>query len=327
MTSHSGGTPAGFRAVTRRHWPDLGTLDLLVRAADHGSIGKAAAEVGISQASASRRLDTLERELGITLLSRSARGSKPTPQGQVVVDWARTALQSVLDLLSGVDALRHDRWATLRVAASMTVAEYLVPTWLMKLRALSGQAEVNLTVANSARVQELVEDGSVELGFIECPDAPRQLASRRVASDRLMVVVAPSHPWAKRTKAIDSATLAGTPLVVRESGSGTRTSLEHAMESMGLGVAIALELSSNSAIKVAVESGAAPAVLSDLAVAAEVRDGRLVELAVDDVPLVRPLRAVWQRHQRLTAGAADLIAIAAAGGAAGRTDPRSPSGG
>lgn len=296
--------------MTHRRWPDLGSLDLLVRVVENGSVGKAAAEVGISQASASRRLDTLERELGLALLSRTVRGSQPTPHGQIVVDWAKSALGSVMDLMSGVDALRRDRRATLRVAASMTVAEYLVPNWLMTLRAVAPSVDVSLTVANSVRVQELIRDDAAEVGFIESTEPPTGLQYRVVATDRLVVVVGPTHPWARRRGGIDYAELARTPLIVREQGSGTRTSLEHAMAPLGLEVQALLELPSNSAVKVVVETGVAPAVLSYLAVAGEVRDGRLVELPVTDLSLERPLRAVWQQRHRLTETGADLITIA-----------------
>ncbi|MCW3840683.1 LysR substrate-binding domain-containing protein [Micromonospora yasonensis] len=72
----------------------------------------------------------------------------------------------------------------------------------------------------------------------------------------------------------------------------------------------ALQLSSNAAVKVAVEAGVAPAVLSGLAVAAELREGRLVEVPVANLDLRRPLRAVWRGRTRLAEPAARLIRIA-----------------
>jgi len=296
--------------MTAHRWPDLVTVDLLVRVVEYGSVGKAAQDIGISQASASRRLDVLERELGVPLLSRTVRGSHPTSQGRIVVDWAKTALGSVLDMMSAVEALRKDRRATLRVASSMTIAECLVPTWLMTLRSVSSAIDVSLSVVNSVAVQELVRDDQVEVGFIECLDAPQDLEYREVSRDRLVVVVSPDHPWAKRRSGISFRELAATPLIVREFGSGTRTALEQALAEHGLTVTAQLELSSNAAVRVAVESGLAPAVLSYLAVDGEVRSGRLVELPVVDLPLERPLRAVWQRRNRLTQSGADLITIA-----------------
>ena len=297
-------------------WPDLASLHLLVLVTEHGSVGKAAAEIGLSQAAASRRLDTLERELALPLLIRTVRGTHPTAQGQVVVDWARVLLASATDLVSGVEALQRNRHANLRVAASLTVAEYLVPRWLVSFRAAHPDTDVSLSVTNSEGVGELVHEEKVDLGFIESLTVPRRLAHRTVAEDRLVVVVAPGHPWARRRSALTAAELARTPLVVREHGSGTRTALEALLKPRHQITRPLLELTSNAAVKVTVESGAAPAVLSDLAVASEVRDGRLVAVPVADLALARPLRTVWARRRRLSGASADLVAIALSTGPA-----------
>jgi DNA-binding transcriptional LysR family regulator len=247
---------------------------------------------------------------------RTTTGSRLTPQGQVVADWARATLTAAGDLMAGVAALRRQRAASLRVAASMTVAEYLMPGWLMGFRRIHPDLEVSLRVANSETVGEMVRDERVDLGFIESPSTPPGLASRRVAGDRLVVVVAPGHPWARRRKPVCASELAGTRLVVRESGSGTRTALERVLGPDRMAEPL-LELSSNAAVKVAVESGIAPAVLSVLAVAADVRDGRLRDIPVEGLTLTRPLRAIWPRRRRLTDSAAALVRLAESSGATG----------
>ncbi|MBB6171557.1 DNA-binding transcriptional LysR family regulator [Nocardiopsis mwathae] len=295
------------------HWPDLASLELFLLVVEYGSIGRAATEVGLTQASASRRLDTLERELGIPLLVRDTTGSRPTAQGRTVADWAQAVIEAARDLDSGVAALRRHRKATLQLAASMTVAEYLVPGWLARLRELEPEIEVGLQVLNSEDVAEQVHNGTADMGFIESYDLPRDIAATRVRVDRLVAVVAPGHSWARRRASVSAFELASTPLVMRERGSGTRTTLEHALtEALGIGPTTpALELSSNAAVKVAVLSGAAPAVLSQLAVAAEIADGRLREVDIDGIDLRRPLRAVWRSRTRLTEPGEHLVRIAA----------------
>ncbi|MBB5430160.1 LysR family transcriptional regulator [Nocardiopsis composta] len=294
-------------------WPDLASLELFLLVVEEGSIGKAAARTGLTQASASRRLDTLERDLGVPLLVRGAGGSRPTAQGRTVADWSQAVLAAARDLTGGVAALRRERSATLRLAASMTVAEYLVPGWLARLRAHAPEVEVALEVLNSEGVAERVRGGAADLGFVECLDPPPGLGSLLVRHDRLVAVAAPGHPWTRRRLPLPVRTLAGTPLVTREPGSGTRTTLEHALNrSLGSGpVPPALELPSNAAVKVAVQSGAAPAVLSELAVAAELADGRLREVPVAGIDLRRPLRAVHRPRTRPSPPVQALTRIAA----------------
>jgi DNA-binding transcriptional LysR family regulator len=289
--------------------PDLDTLALLVAVAEEGSIGRVAAQSGLSQPSVSRRLAGLERRLGVRLLSRSTRGSDLTPEGQLVVDWASELLDAADTFTSSVTSLRAEHRVGLHVAASLTVAEYLMPGWLVALQNRMPQVRVSLAVANSAEVVERVRHHAVELGFVESPTVPRDLSRQRLGQDALVVVVAPDHRWARR-RALGAAELADGAALVREPGSGTRETLEVALAQEGLPLRPALELPSSSAVRAAALAGAGAAVLSALAVAAEVSAGRLVPVTVRDLALTRSLHAVWRRGRRPVGAAAALLAIA-----------------
>jgi DNA-binding transcriptional LysR family regulator len=294
---------------------DLSPFDLLLSVARLGSLGRAARVHGISQPAASTQVRRLEHQLGITLIERSPRGSRLTPAGDLVAGWAQAAIDAAAALDAGIGTLRASRDAVLRVAASMTIAEYLLPAWLTPLRALDAGTTVTLTVGNSAEVSEAILAGSADLGFIESPDVPSGLRSRTTGTDTLTLVVGPAHPWARRRSAITAAELAATPLVSREPASGTRRSLEHALRRQaGLEPAAPVaELSSTTAIKAAVAAGMAPAVLSSLAVAAEVAAGTLRAVRVSGLDLTRTLRAVSAAGRPLTGPAADLYTIAVTG--------------
>ncbi|MEU5864127.1 MULTISPECIES: LysR substrate-binding domain-containing protein [unclassified Nonomuraea] len=289
--------------------PDLDSLKLLVDVGELGSLGQAAKAAGMAQPSASKRVAMLERRLGVPLLERTPRGSTLTAEGRMVAGWAAHVLAAAEELMRAVEAVRHSEAAHLRVAASMTVAEYLVPRWLGELQNREPEVQVGLDVVNSTDVAARVLGEEVELGFVEGPSVPEGLDSRVVGTDRLVVVVAPGHPWARRRTALRGAELAATPLVVREPGSGTRETLDVAFKSLHR-ASPRLELGSNSAVKGAAQAGAAPAVLSGYAVEADIATGRLVEVPLAGLNLVRNLRAVWRRGRSLTAPAATLLAIA-----------------
>lgn len=302
------------------HVPELRALELLVTVARTGSLGAAAAELGITQQAASSRLRTMESLVGEPMVSRSKRGSELTPTGELVVQWAGRVLDAAHQLDAGITALRTDRRGHLDVAASLTIAEHMLPGWLVGLRAQQvrrGQAptEVTMTATNSARVVELVQADRVSVGFIEGPDAPRGLRRRLVGTDELLVVVGPEHPWARRSRRrVSAATLAATPLVVREAGSGTRTVLERALAGHPQAPP-ALELSSTAAVRSAVAAGAGPAAVGAHAVGDDLATGRLVRIAVTDLDLTRRLHAVWKDGAHPPEGPArDLVALAAARG-------------
>jgi len=301
-------------------YPDLPSLDLLVSVGELGSISAAAAAHGITQPAASMRLRALERLLQVPLLERSTRGARLTSAGTATVEWASAVLGDMRTLLAGAAALRGDRHSQLRLAASHTVAEYLVPRWLHLLAADAQSAKVSLTMGNTARVAELVVSGDVELGFIEGPRPPGRLRSKELLADELVIVVAAMHPWSRRRRPITAQQLAATPLVLREPGSGTREVLIDALAVRGLGVTAAMELGSTTAIKAAATSGGAPAVLSALAVGAELRTGELVAIRCDDLQLERKIRAIWTPGRPILPVASRLLAIAT------RREERQPRG-
>ena len=300
------------------HVPDLPALELLLDVAGTGSIGAAARVHGITQQAASARLRTLEGLVGLTLLDRQARGSRLTDAGTAVAAWAERVVAAAVELDDAVAALRHQGAARLRVAASMTIAEHLVPRWLVTLRTRfpggpTGPA-VTLTATNSDEVVRLVRAGDADLGFVEGPEAPSGLHAQVIAEDRLVLVVPAEHPWAHRTRPISARELAGTPLVTREPGSGTRGALEAALTGAldagtGLSAPVA-EFGTATAVREAVRAGLAPAVLSDLTVADDLASGRLVAVRTTGLDLRRLLRAVWLGADTPPPGPArNLVAI------------------
>jgi DNA-binding transcriptional LysR family regulator len=289
---------------------DLASLQLLVAVAETGSLGQAAQRLSISQPAASLRLSTLERRLGLVLLERSPTGSRLTPAGVSVVDWVLPVLDAADALARGVAALRDEREERLRVASSMTVADHLVPAWLVRFHAVQPASSVALRVVNSAAVAALVRDGEADIGFVEGSSAPSGLRARTVGQDELVVVVAPGHPWARRRRPLSAAELVAAPLILREHGSGTREALERALASHGHRPTAVLELGSTTAIKAAVSAGEGAAVLSRLAVGPELADGRLVAVPTAELTLRRRFRAVWRSGRTPGGGADVLLALA-----------------
>lgn len=298
------------------HIPDLASLDLLLTVARTGSLGAAGRELGLTQQAVSARIRTVERLVGVAMVRRGPRGSTLTGAGALVAGWSGPVLAAAEALDAGIASLRGQRDGRLSVSASFTIAEYLLPGWLVALAADQKAAgrprtAVSLAVHNSLRVAAEVLAGATELGFVEGPDLPTGLAATTVATDELVIVVPTGHPWTRRP--VTGAELAATPLVTREVGSGTREAFERALAAVTPDgpAAPALELSATTAIRSAVLAGAGPAVLSDLAVHDDLAAGRLIRVPIDGLPLTRELRAVWPEGPAPAGPARDLLAIAA----------------
>jgi molybdate transport repressor ModE-like protein len=299
--------------------PELRAFEVLLAVARAGSLNAAGLDLGITQQAVSSRVASLEALTGVALVTRTTHGSTLTAAGTVVAQWADRLLQVAEEVEVGLAALRQNRRTRLRVSASLTIAEHLLPGWLVSLQGAAARdgghaARVTLTAANSEAVIDQVRDGSAELGFIEGPSVPRGIRSRVIAHDHLRLVVLPDHVWTRRPgRQITPAELLVTPIVSREAGSGTREALATALRALvgpaATQVAPALELSTTASVRAAVLAGAGPAVLSELAVIDDLAGGRLVSIEVTGLDLRRSLRAIWLGGRTPPAGAArDLLA-------------------
>jgi DNA-binding transcriptional LysR family regulator len=292
--------------------PDLDVLDLLVSVAELGSLGAAARRHGITQPAASMRISALERRLRMRLLARGPSGSELTDAGRAVVGHALPVLEAARSFVEGVAALHRTDTSRLRVAASKTIADHRIPQWLNALRATCPEVTVALEVANTRQVEALVRGAEADLGFVEGPHPPRGLGGRALGVDELVVVVAPTHPWASPRKPVTLREIATTALLWREPGSGTRETVWEILSAECRPAAPAAELGSAVAIVAAACSGVAPAVLSRLIAASSLASGVLVEVPVAaPVVLTRKFRAVWRRQQPPSGPAEILVKHAA----------------
>jgi DNA-binding transcriptional LysR family regulator len=289
-------------------FPDLTALDLFTSVIELGSLSRAADAHHITQPSASSRIRTLESQLGFAVLERSPTGSRPTPEGRRVAALVHEVLRAADAMASGVAALKAQQSGLLRIAASYTVAEYVLPPWLDRFLSERPDNSVTLDVTNSRAVLDRLESGAVDLGFIESPVVPPMMQQRLIGRDEIIAVVASRHPWAA-TGTVDLASFCATPLVLREAGSGTRDALVRHLADLGHGAPTsALDLGSLSAVRVAVISGSSPTVISRLAVEADLANGTLVEVTVPGLRIERELRAVWPKRTELSALARDFVA-------------------
>jgi DNA-binding transcriptional LysR family regulator len=293
--------------------PELASLEAFLAIAETGSLGRAARQLGLTQQAISRRLASMEAQIGVTLAVRTARGSHLTPAGLVVADWAARLLDVANDIDAGLGSLRKEGRERIRVAASQTISEQLMPHWLLSLQAGATRTsdvtapQVILTATNSEHAIVLVRDGTVDLGFVENPGSPKGLGSCAVGGDELVIVVPPGHKWARRSRMVTARELAQTALVMREPHSGIRDSLTVALrQALGDDMQQAppvLELASAAAMRAAVLAGAGPAAMSRLAVADDLAVGRLVAITIPELDLRRRFRAIWVGGRTPPAGA------------------------
>jgi DNA-binding transcriptional LysR family regulator len=273
-----------------------GTLATFVAAVEYGTVGAAAEELALTQSAATKRIQRLERRLGVALLERDGRGVTTTLAGQALYPEAKQVLEALQR--AATVARGHDQVGRLRMSASHTIGGYLLPRWITSFRLDYGSdVRASVDIQNSVAVLRSVNGGRVDIGFIESPDDEPDpgLDTITLLENRIVVVVAPRHPWSSM-KTVAPQALEQEPYFAREVGSGTRAVAIAALKAVGYPEPTpTIETTSTQSLKRAVLDGGFT-LLSRVAVEAEIDAGALSAIAVDGVDFGRSLRAVRRRH-------------------------------
>jgi DNA-binding transcriptional LysR family regulator len=273
----------------------LEQLRIFVAIAEREHVTAAARHLNLTQSAVSNALAALEERHGVRLFDRVGRGVRLNAEGRSFLPEARAVLaraQAAEAALADMGALRRGRLA---IFASQTIAGYWLPTRLAAFHTRHPGVELDVSVGNTREAVAAVLDGSAELGFVEGEVDEPALSEQPVGADRLVLLVTPDHPWASAATLKPEA-LTGAPWILREAGSGTRSSLEAALAAAGVDPAAlpdAMTLPSNEALLAAAQAGAGATALSQSVAAGAIATGRL---ATVPFPLgERPYRLV--RHK------------------------------
>ncbi|WP_295857716.1 LysR family transcriptional regulator [uncultured Xylophilus sp.] len=276
----------------------LRQLEAFVAVAQDGSTRSAASRIARSQSAASSALVELEQVLGRPLFDRVGRRLVLNDHGRAVLPRAI----SLVDAAGELEHLFHGAHAVpLRIAASMTIGEHILPPLLVRWTASHPHSPVRLQIANTTGVLAAVAAFDADIGFIEGPQTHPDLAVRAWMHDELVIVASPASPLAQ-APAVTHAALRAARWALRERGSGTREAADRWLLAQLGEVQVAFELGTPEAIKALVMASDALAVLPRHSVALALARGDLVEMQAGLPPAVRELAVVTHRARSLGAG-------------------------
>ena len=252
----------------------LEQLRIFVAVAERQHVTQAAAQLNLTQSAVSSAVSALETRHDVKLFDRVGRSIVLNQVGEAFLKEARAVLARAAAAEAALSDFGGLRQGRLSVSASQTIASYWLPQRLAAFRSAWPGVGVQVDIANTAEVAEAVLEGSAELGFVEGEVEEGVLSRRRIGADKLVVVVGQGHPWADRD-ALEAKEATGSPWVLRERGSGTRSVFEAALAKAGVAPAslpVTLTLPGNEAVLTAVEAGAGATAISASAAAAGRRD-------------------------------------------------------
>ncbi|MBM2885392.1 LysR family transcriptional regulator [Chromobacterium amazonense] len=274
----------------------LRELEVFVAVAEWNTVTRAAEQVALTQSAASQALDKLEQGLGVKLFDRVGRRLLINEHGRLLLPRAR----ALLDAAGDVQNLFHSGELALRIGASTTIANYLLPSLLAAFRKDWPQARLELDVANTRDIVEAVAAFRVDFGLIEGPCHHPELLADAWRQDELLVFAAVDHPLAGRKVTADE--LADASWILREPGSGTREEVERVLLPHLNRLAIGMELGHSEAIKHAVAAGLGVSCLSRHVVADLLAAGSVVEVDANLPLLTRTLFRVQHRDKAVSRG-------------------------
>jgi DNA-binding transcriptional LysR family regulator len=280
----------------------LRQLEVFAAVARGGTTRAAGDEISRSQSAASNALGELEQVLGVQLFDRVGRKL-------VINENGRALLPKVADLLEAAARTQAlfttAHAAPLRVASSYTIGEYLLPSLIAQWKAAHPDSHVHVDITNTHEVVKAVAEFNADIGFIEGSHTHPELMVRKWRTDHLVIIGPPVQ--ARTGRRLSARQLAEASWVLRERGSGTREASDRWLIPHLPELRVALELSTNEAVKRAVEAGIGLGCLSELAVRDAVRRGWLVELSTGFPTLERTLSIVRHRSKGLGAAAEGFL--------------------
>ena len=288
--------------------------------AEELSFRKAAEVLHLSQPAVSQHVRALEEESGVQLFDR-ARGAghgsqiSLTEAGRVLLKYASAAAETMVEARRALSALNDETVGELRLGASTTVAQYLLPRILGAFLKQYPQVKLSLVSGNTEKIVEAVAEKKISLGIIEGPAMRREVKTERMAQDEMVLIVSPDHAWVTRKgAAIERKELAKVPLLLRERGSGSRRVVERALKKLGLplrSLQVAMELDSTEAIISGVEAELGVGFVSLWALGKALRLGTVKVVAVKGLEIRRDFSFAWLAGAEMTGAAAAFRRFAA----------------
>jgi DNA-binding transcriptional LysR family regulator len=303
--------PFAVQAGGQEQVMDVEQLESFLRVAERGSLTLAAPELGITQPGLSRQMQKLERTLGVPLFARTRNGVRLTAAGERYLLYAREVLARHRQLLAELRATEASLAGELRIAASTTPGEFLVPRLVADFTAEHPDVQAMIFTADSRGVVEELTARRWDCGFVGARLDRKGLHYEPLMEDEVVLAVPACHPFA-RQPAVALADLAGESFVEREDGSGTILSVRSALAERGLTLPsyrVSMTLSTTQAIVSAVAEGYGVGFVSSLALADRAA-GRVVAVRLAELSLRRPLYLVREEQRLLPPVARHFVEFA-----------------
>jgi LysR family transcriptional regulator, low CO2-responsive transcriptional regulator len=285
---------------------NLKQLEVFLAVVESGSFSKGAEASFITQSTVSQHISALERELGMRLLDRTAKGAVPTEGGKIILNHARRILAEVRAIHPTISRFKGLEDVSLTVGASNIPGDYMIPEALPNLLSRFPKLTITVLQGDSRDVLEMLDREEVEIGVVGSRFSDDGFTYAPLGKDRIITVAGRGHIWYGRGE-IAPDELAGQPVISRERGSGTGKTVSEALSTMGIdpdALNVRVILGSNEGVKHAVASGIGISFISEISVRRELERGDLFQIKVSGLEITRHFHLASRVGRELSPAAA-----------------------
>lgn len=252
----------------------------------HGKISAAARALGLTSPAVTLQLQQLEQELGCQLFLRTKSGAQPTEIGQIAIETAYRVINELTSLEETVQAHNGVAAGTIRLGVVST-GKYFAPRVIAAFTAVHPGISMTLVAANRTEIIQKLHDHDIDIALMGRPPTTFKVNATLFGDHPLVFIASPDHPLVGQLD-ISKEELAEQKFIVRERGSGTRSSFEFFMADTIEGLrTVPTEMDSNETIKQAVIAGLGIAFISGHTIEQECRAGSIAILDVVETPIRR----------------------------------------
>jgi len=287
---------------------DVRQLEMFLAVAEEGGFTRAGERLHVSQSAISRQIGLLEKELGGPLFNRDGRRVSLTHPGEILVRTAYNLfreMQRLVEQLSDVHELRRGR---LRLAGGMSVCMYVLPRLLKRYRRLHPDVDVRVSSGSSEVILRKLRGHEIDLALLTLPVIAKDLEVIPVLKEEMVVVTAPRHPLARK-RVVDAREIGKFPLILYETGSRTRETIENFLREENVSADVAMETENAEIIKAMVGSGIGITVLSHATVAPDLRHRRLAFARIRGRKLYRETGWVYLKSDYVPRTVTEMLRV------------------
>lgn len=276
----------------------LRQLSVFEAAAKQLSFTRAAEQLHLSQPAVSMQIRQLEEAAGLPLFEKLGKQIYLTDAGREVFHYSQLIGQQLREMSEVMEAMKGGKRGHLRISVAST-ANYFATRLLANFTRRFVGTTFSLDVTNRKSLLEQLVENETDVVIMGQPPADMNLVATAFMENPLVVIAPPEHPLARSRKTVPLQKLEHETFVVREQDSGTRIAMERHFAEHGIRVKAGMEMTSNEAIKQAVEAGLGMGIVSIHTLELELETKRLAVLKVENFPIMRHWYMVYLEGKRL----------------------------